>query len=69
MVGHVPSRALSHDETLAEVSKAQTVKNTIVDEFQAVKSVAELGRELVLWREVVVDGDDDGEELAGEVAA
>ena len=51
VVGQVPSRALSHNETPVDISKAQTVVvvtvtvtivRAVVDEFQAVESVAEL---------------------------
>ncbi|CAL5421221.1 unnamed protein product [Camellia sinensis] len=58
VVGYVGAGAVAGDEAAAEIGDRR--QNGVVEEFESVESVVELGGEAVFGSEAVVDGDDDG---------
>lgn len=72
MVGQVPAGTISGEEAPAEIRfRRKTIDSILiaVDEFNDVESVVVLRRTPVFRRVPVVDGDDNGGNTGGELAA
>lgn len=72
MVGEIGASAVAGEEAFGEIGIGREEADgvvLVVEEPEDVESVVVLGREAMLWREAVVDGEDDGGDAAGEAAA